>query len=72
MPWVHRIARLVVAALAGALLLGALGTGAGAGRGTRPGAPAAVPRTPEGFTPYLPQVSCDPVVKPGTARCARC
>ena len=65
MPWVHRIASTVVAALAGALLLGALGTGAAQAAVPDPvGQPA--PATPEGFTPYLPQVSCDPVVKPGT------
>ena len=65
MPWVHRIASTVVATLAGALLLGALGTGAAHAAVPDPvGQPA--PPTPEGFTPYLPQVSCDPVVKPGT------
>ena len=65
MPWVHRIASTVVAALAGALLLGALGAGAAQAAVPDPAVPAG-PETPEGFTPYLPQVSCDPVVKPGT------
>ena len=71
MPWVHRIASTVVATLAGALLLGALGTGAAQAAVPDPvGQPA--PATPEGFTPYLPQVSCDPVVKPAPTPCARC
>lgn len=30
-----------------------------------PVAPADAPRLTEGFAPYLPQVSCDPAVKPG-------
>jgi peptidoglycan hydrolase-like protein with peptidoglycan-binding domain len=32
-----------------------------------PVAPVAAPGIVEGFSPYLPQTSCDPVVKPGTA-----
>jgi peptidoglycan hydrolase-like protein with peptidoglycan-binding domain len=28
---------------------------------------AAMPPVPEGFTPYVPQDSCDPTIKPGTA-----
>lgn len=70
MPWVHRTTRSVVAVLAAALALGALGAGAaqaaGQAAGPDPVAPAAAPAVVEGFTPYLPQVSCDPVVKPGT------
>src|SRR6476646_4350268 len=59
MPWVHRTVslrrtavRTLTGALAAALLLGTLGAA---------GAQAAG----EGFAPYLPQVSCDPTVKPG-------
>ena len=32
-----------------------------------PTSPEPAPRAVEGFAPYLPQVSCDPTVKPGTA-----
>ena len=31
-----------------------------------PSAPKAAPRVVEAYSPYLPQVSCDPVAKPGT------
>ncbi len=31
-----------------------------------PEAPAAAPAVIEEFAPYLPQVTCDPVAKPGT------
>ncbi len=65
MPWVHRTTCSAVATLALALILGALGTGT-----AQAAVPDPVPPTPlgvaEGFTPYLPQVSCDPVAKPGT------
>ncbi len=68
MPWVHRTVRPVVRAvtgvLAGALLLATLGA-AGADAATDPSAPATAPAAAEGFAPYLPQVSCDPTVKPG-------
>lgn len=68
MPWVRHIARpatsLLAAGLATALLMGALGTGAATAADV-PAAPADAPRHTEGFSPYLPQVSCDPAVKPG-------
>jgi peptidoglycan hydrolase-like protein with peptidoglycan-binding domain len=53
----------VGAAALGAALL--LGTPAGAAL-LNPMAPMPAPAQVEGFSPYLPQVSCDPVVKPGT------
>ena len=73
MPWVHRTVRLrrtavrtLTGALAAALLLGTLGAaGAQAAAVADPVAPAAPPAAVEGFAPYLPQVSCDPTVKPG-------
>ena len=72
MPWVHRTARSV--RLTGGLLVVALATALVAGLAAAPGAaatvadpvpPAEAPTVVEGFTPYLPQVSCDPYVKPG-------
>ena len=73
MPWVHRTVRLrrtavrtLTGALAAALLLGTLGAaGAQAAAVADPVAPEAAPAAVEGFAPYLPQVSCDPTVKPG-------
>lgn len=53
---------LAAAGLGVALLLA---TPAGAAL-LNPTAPAAAPAKVEGFSPYLPQVSCDPVVKSGT------
>jgi peptidoglycan hydrolase-like protein with peptidoglycan-binding domain len=32
-----------------------------------PVSPKAVPAVPDGFAPYVPQDSCDPTIKPGTA-----
>ena len=65
MPWVHRTTCSAAATLALALILGALGTGT-----AQAAVPDPVPPTTlgvaEGFTPYLPQVSCDPVAEPGT------
>ena len=58
----RRSLAVLVAALGVALLLG---TPAGAAL-LNPMAPAPAPAQVEGFSPYLPQVSCDPVVKPGT------
>ena len=66
MPWVHRTTCSAVATLALALILGALGTGTAqaAACPTRSRPPTL--GVAEGFSPYLPQVSCDPVTKPGT------
>jgi len=53
---------------AGALLGGLLTTGVGmapAQAAGDPQPPVPAPAVVEGFTPYLPQVSCDPVAKPG-------
>ncbi len=66
MPWVHRTTCSAVATLALALILGALGTGAAQAAVPDPVPPAEL-GVAEGFTPYLPQVSCDPVTKPGTS-----
>ena len=46
--------------------LGALGTGPAQAAVPDPVAPETPPALVEGFSPYLPQVSCDPVAKPGT------
>ena len=54
---------VVAAALIGGTLVGAA---SGAQAATDPGAPVGAPKIVEGFAPYLPQVSCDPAVKPGT------
>ena len=79
MPWVHRTVRLrrtavrtLTGALAAALLLGTLGAaGAQAAAVADPVAPEPAPAAVEGFAPYLPQVSCDPTVKPGHRRAAQ-
>ena len=55
----------LVAVLAAALTVGAIGTGVAQAAVPDP-VPATAPAVVEGFTPYLPQMSCDPVVKPGT------
>ena len=62
--------RAAAPALAG-LLAGALvATGAASATATTvpkvPVAPKAAPSLVETYAPYLPQVSCDPTVKPGT------
>ena len=64
-PWLVRAARALVAVLAAALTVGAIGTGVAQAAVPDP-VPATAPAVVEGFTPYLPQKSCDPVVKPGT------
>jgi peptidoglycan hydrolase-like protein with peptidoglycan-binding domain len=72
MPWVHRTVRLrrtavrtLTGALAAALLLGTLGAAGAQAAVADPVAPEPAPAAVEGFAPYLPQVSCDPTVKPG-------
>ena len=67
MPWVHRTTCSAVATLAMALILGALGTGTARAAAVPDPVPLATLGVAEGFSPYLPQVSCDPVTKPGTA-----
>lgn len=68
-PSVRRSARraggVVVGVLAAALVVGAVGVPRAHATVADPVAPAPVPSVTEGFTPYLPQVSCDPTVKPG-------
>jgi peptidoglycan hydrolase-like protein with peptidoglycan-binding domain len=55
------------ALIAGAVLGGVVVGGAPAAQAAAdPTAPTAAPNIVEGFAPYLPQVSCDPSVKPGT------
>ncbi len=66
MPWVHRTTCSAVATLALALILGALGTGTAQAAAVPDPVPPATLGVAEGFSPYLPQVSCDPVTKPGT------
>jgi peptidoglycan hydrolase-like protein with peptidoglycan-binding domain len=51
--------------LAGGLLVGTLGAAGARAAVPDPVAPAAPPAKVEGFAPYLPQVSCDPTLKPG-------
>ena len=68
MLWVPRtvrpVLRTLAGALAGALLLGVGGSVAHAA-GPDPVPQGAAPAVVEGFSPYLPQVSCDATVKPG-------
>ena len=60
-PWLVRAVRVLVAVLAAALTVGAVGTGVAQAAVPDP-VPATAPAVVEGFTPYLPQKSCDPVV----------
>ena len=66
---VRRPAAAVVVALA--VLVGVVLQGAPASAATTPVpdpvSSVAAPAKVEGFSPYLPQVSCDPTIKPGTA-----
>ena len=69
MPRVLRTVRSAVIAVIlviAALVVGAMGTGVAQAAGPDPVAPEKPPALVEGFSPYLPQVSCDPVAKPGT------
>jgi peptidoglycan hydrolase-like protein with peptidoglycan-binding domain len=66
-PWVHRTVRSAVATVALALVAGMLGTGTAHAAAADPEPAVPAPAVVEGFTPYLPQVSCDPVTKPGTS-----
>ena len=69
MPRVLRTVRSAVIAVGVvlvALLVGALGTSPAQAAVADPVAPEKPPALVEGFSPYLPQVSCDPVAKPGT------
>lgn len=59
--------RLVGAAVAAVVGLTVLGGGPASAAVANPTAPVAAPDMPEGWSPYLPQVSCDPAIKPGTA-----
>ncbi|MGH8968775.1 MAG: peptidoglycan-binding protein [Actinomycetes bacterium] len=63
------LGRVVTAGMtAAALVTACVGTAApsSAVAAAVPKAPRSAPRVVEGFTPYLPQVSCDPGAKPGT------
>lgn len=68
MRWAWRVAgrRGLGVLVAATVMGGVLGTAPAAQAATDPAAPQAAPPIVEGFAPYLPQVSCDPVVKPGT------
>ncbi|MCA1710552.1 MAG: peptidoglycan-binding protein [Actinobacteria bacterium] len=59
----RRSLTLVTAAVLGVLVL----AGPAFAALTNPTSPAAAPAVVEGFSPYLPQTSCDPAAKPGTA-----
>lgn len=61
-----RRVRLLGAVVAAVAVLGIAAAGP-AWAVADPVAPAAAPPVVEAASPYLPQVSCDPVVKPGTA-----
>jgi peptidoglycan hydrolase-like protein with peptidoglycan-binding domain len=64
---VARVGRVVLGgSLAALLAVTALGGTPAAAAVANPTAPVTAPDTPEGWSPYLPQVSCDPVAKPGT------
>ena len=66
MPRVLRTVRSAVVAVSVALVVGAMGTGLAQAAVPDPVAPEKAPALVEGLSPYLPQVSCDPVAKPGT------
>ena len=67
MGYVARVGRGVLGAVTAAVLgVTVLGAGPASAEVANPSAPVAAPDTPEGWSPYLPQVSCDPVAKPGT------
>ena len=66
MPRVLRTVRSAVIAVSVALVVGAMGTGLAEAAVPDPVAPEQPPALVEGLSPYLPQVSCDPVAKPGT------
>jgi peptidoglycan hydrolase-like protein with peptidoglycan-binding domain len=59
--------RGLAALVAGVVSWSVLGAAPAAQAATDPVAPVAAPAIVEGFAPYLPQTSCDPVVKAGTA-----
>ena len=62
-----QVGRVVLGtALAAVLTVTAVGATPAAAAVANPTAPVAAPDVPEGWSPYLPQVSCDPVAKPGT------
>jgi peptidoglycan hydrolase-like protein with peptidoglycan-binding domain len=64
---VARVGRVVLgASVAAALGVTTLGVAPASAAVADPTAPVAAPDVPEGWSPYLPQVSCDPVMKPGT------
>jgi len=50
-----------------AVVVSVLATAPAAYAAADPTAPQPAPAVVEGFAPYLPQVSCDPTLKPGTA-----
>ena len=62
----HRPVAVAVIAVIAALVVGAMGAGMAQAAGPDPVAPEKPPALVEGFSPYLPQVSCDPVAKAGT------
>jgi peptidoglycan hydrolase-like protein with peptidoglycan-binding domain len=62
-----RLGGSLALAVAAALTLGLVGAPAAGAAVADPVAPVAAPEAVEGFTPYLPQVSCDPTLKPGVA-----
>jgi hypothetical protein len=68
-PRVLRTVRSAVVAVIlvlAVLVVGALGAGVAQAAVPDPVAPEKPPALVEGLSPYLPQVSCDPVAKPGT------
>jgi peptidoglycan hydrolase-like protein with peptidoglycan-binding domain len=65
-PRVLRSVRSAAIAASAALVLGGWGAGTAQAAVPDPVAAAKPPALVEGFSPYLPQVSCDPVAKAGT------
>jgi hypothetical protein len=61
---------LCAVALASTGTFGTLAPAAQAAEVSGPSAPAEAPARIEDFAPYVPQTSCDPVAKPGTAALA--
>jgi peptidoglycan hydrolase-like protein with peptidoglycan-binding domain len=58
--------RRILSVLAAAVAVAVLLAGSAAAALLNPTAPAAAPPQVETLSPYLPQISCDPVAKPGT------
>ena len=69
--WFGRLAGRLLALLAGLLLVAALAPTAQAAAPKTPAVPSGLPTGIESLAAYLPELSCDPVAKPGTITLAK-